>query len=400
MRNLLSLLLLLALAPGCASEDSRLLGADMRSAAPPEAPQDSGYDNNYGDDDADEADDNGEPTGAPGVAVAWIEPTGEGHHYRRPLRIGFTGNALGATLRIAGADGSALPTEVEWSADGRELTIWARDGLGAPPSQRAWLRPDARYTAELDLGQTYGVFEFMTSSVGTEAPDGLDVTAQAYVFDVGSASSPSLPGLVSMLDAATDGAGWLWQFRDSSAGAGLDLEAGLGTDADPAAEQQECAPTAALGVTDKPVSFEASPFFETTPGVFQLETGIGALQFEEGWLDGDVSPDGTELVEVGFRGWLRAQEVAELFALDLCEAAPTQLGGECAACPSGQGDCLWVELEGLGASASGSELLSIPDPSEVDCDGVSPSYVACSAAAGTGSGLLLFLPVFGMRRRR
>jgi hypothetical protein len=397
MRSLHLLLPLLLLA-GCAANEQATLtsarsGGDYDgSSLPPLAPgDDDESDPTAGDDD----DDATPEDPAPALDVVSIEPppASEDHHYRMPVVVGFNGYAAGAQLRMADEDGTTVPTLDRWSADYTVLTAWPHD-LSAAGGH---LRPLHTYSVRVDIGNSSLSWSFTTSAVGLPVVDPGSLQGRTYAVSFADARSPDQPALAALLSSVV-GPTWLWQVDLGSGD--LDFNYGLGMEDDADGLGQDlCTPTALVGGGDAAVGLDSNPYFASAPGDFVLWLDGQALEFEEGWVDGDFLPDGSGLVEVGYRGWLRVESLAPLLGDDACALLSSRADLVCGACPSGEGDCAFVDVGGVTGAETSFELAPVAD-ADADCaDGDGVQIVSCSAAGPSAGGWLL-LPLIGLALRR
>ncbi len=400
MRSLLPILGLALLLSGCedgslaALSQNRSTGADYDdSAMPPLAPGDDDEEDPTSSDD----DDTAEPDPSYALDILDIEPPPESddHHYRDPIVVTFNGYAAGVQLRVVNEDGTSLATYDRWNADFTELTVQPyelSDGSG-------FLRPLHTYTVGVDIGNSSLSWSFSTSVVGTPVEDPDSLQGRTYAVSFADARSPEHPGLAELL-AAVQGPTWLWQI-DLSAG-NIDFNYGLGEEDDLDADgfnQDLCTPTGLVGGSDAAVDLDSNPYFSSQPGEFVLWLDGQALRFEEGWIDGDFLADGSALVEVGYRGWLRADSLSPLLGDDTCALLASQADLSCGPCPSGEGECAWVDVRGVSGVETGAELAAVAD--DADCsDGDALRVVSCSAVGGRAGGWLLLPLLLGLRLRR
>jgi hypothetical protein len=355
------------------------------------------------DDDGADDDDDDDQT------ISWVEVISyepaagaTDHHYRAPIQVTFSDRALSASVNLYDAGtGFQLPLGESWSDDGTVLT--------ATPA--AFLDPLTSYSVLIDLGDASLEYDFSTSAVGTPVGDELDPEAIAAALDgrlyeiefsqVSSSTAPALGALMRQLDG---GPAWLWQVDFDDSLDGLALNTGLGdVDSDGAAVEQDlCTATQFLGSTASATEL-FDPYFASNPGLFTLELGDVAVVFEDGWVDGDFAPDGAALVEIGFRGWLRADSITELLDTGSCDWLNDQADSACEVCPSGDGQCSWIEVTGMQAAETTIDFGYVDAEDVTDCpDALEP--LDCSMGSSRGStplvGLLLAASLVGCLRRR
>ncbi len=352
-------------------------------------------DGTAGDDDdaAGSDDDDAEPPSDPSEIVA-LDPAPDSvdHHYRTPIVITFAGEALGATVSLYDSSGYELPILNRWNEDGTKLT--------AEPAQ--WLVPGAPYTVSLDVGEASLEYGFHVSAVGTPLESGAAVDGAAYAIDFSTAESGASPALAALLGTLSSEAAWLWQVDLDSTSQAFSVTAGLGSWDDDGDElsQDLCTATEVLATTESPVEL-ADPYFSSAPAWTTLHVDGVPLHFEEGWFDGDFTPDGLAMVEVGFYGWLRAESVEPLSGRgEACGWLNELLGVTCEECPSYDGQCAWIEVTSMQAD---STTVAVTEVDDVDADGCGDEPLAllnCSAAGGGSASLLaLLLGLIGLVAR-
>lgn len=94
---------------------------------------------------------------------------------------------------------------------------------------------------------------------------------------------------------------------------------------------------------------------EITVGPIRLvaPTNEGPLAVQGVTIDTVITAEGEVLLEPHLLGFVNP---ADLFPDIGCSLIALQLGGSCAPCPSGQGDCLVIELQGARADAISLDL--------------------------------------------
>ena len=357
----------------------------------------------WGDDDDDDDetydDDDGGVDG-PDVTVLVPEANSDSHHYRDPITVRFDISALGASIGLFTTEGVGVDADVKWSEDWQEVVI----------SPIALLQPDTWYRVEIRLGESHLGFEFSTSLVGLAPDDPAQLDGRAYRFDFSDARGGSLDsGLRSMLAPET-GANWVWQVRqldEPTAESGvLYFDFGVGAGGEVFDSQNMCAAAGRFGDPETNVVRTGS-YFRSDSVDMTLTIGGAAYDFEDAWVDGDFSPTGDSLQNVGFSGFLRMDSAdaaigdGEGAACELLGAA----GQACVQCPSGEGSCFFVEFDhaaGHWIPAFGLDLVSVD---EVELDSECAEAVndfGCSAAerANPRPLALLLLVGLGARLRR
>ena len=353
------------------------------------------------DDDDDPAsaddDDAGEPEG---IEVATVDPLPDSadHHYRDPITVGFDGVARGAALSLHDAQGYAVDADVRWSVSWEQAIL----------TPTVPLIPDSQYEVEIRLGERRVAYRFATSLIGTalEGPEEFD--GRTYRFDF-SAARFHTPGLLPELLADPQGpSNWLWQVHQveyATPESGLlYFDFGLGVELDSGFEQNVCAASARFGAPDSNVARSGS-YFVTSPADMSVTVGADDFAFEQAWLDGDFAPTGESMENIGFAGWLHAESVdLVLDGEEVCDLLAT-VGSPCAWCPSGEGQCIYVEFDHVAADWYDGLALAGIDADGVasneECAGVQAG-ISCSAggAARPGAFALLALFVVGLGRRR
>jgi hypothetical protein len=392
---------------GCA--ESALLATRGGGAAAPEDQGDYNYDPDdpFGDDDdatpPDGGDDDDDDADDDDLATSWVEvisydpePGSVDHHYRSPVVIGFNDVALSATVGILDmATGYGMPAEQQWSDDGKQVTV----------SPSTWLAPLAEYAVVIDLGDASLEYTFTTSSIGTPigmSGDPAEVVAaldgRIYEIDFGSAWSDSTPTLGTLLGTLNAGPAWLWQVGFEDGEQELDLMTGLAdTDADGNATDQDlCTTTQVLGTTAGAIEL-ADPYFASPPGELMLRVDGVDIVFEQAWVDGDFAADGASLHEIGFRGWLRAETIEPFVTDGSCDWLGDSADAACQVCPSGYGECAWVELYGLSGIEATVEFGEVNDDDvDPDCADDGLEILSCSFGATPARGSLLALLLVGL----
>ncbi len=391
MTRLLPLALILLVA-GCASYATRGAGG-----AAPEYNDEALWDDDDGGGTGADDDDDAEPPEGPLVLDLDPEPGSSTHNYRDPITVRFDMSARGGGLTLYNAEGTIVPTTVEWSDD------WDAGTLRPVVP----LRPQSAYEVEIELGETQLSFEFSTSEIGLppERPELLD--GRAYQLDFSEARWGALDPLLEVMLDAQPPAAWMWQVNQIGEAGGEEarLYFDFGVAEEGMESQNTCAAAGRFGDPDTDVVRTGS-YFRTAPADMTVTIGADPFDFEAAWIDGDFSPAGDSMEHVGFSGFLRMESVDA--ALDGDEAACDLLGSyglACVQCPSEYGDCFFVEFDRVhGTWRAGLEL----DPVAVDeieadedCVGVAPD-LGCSAAAAAwpSSPALLVLVGFALRTRR
>ncbi len=397
MRSLLPLLMLLL--AGCADQAltraTSLGRGELGPEYEPPIAADDDDDAATGNDDDDDDDDAEDP--APlDIATVDPEPESTDHHYRQPIRIWFSGYAAGVQVRLTNEAGDSIPVITSWDEGLSLLEVQPFEGTG--PS--GTLNPLSTYTVDVDVGDTTLGWSFTTSIIGTPVDDKDSLAGRTYAMQFDAVRAPKTPGLEGLLNALGGGPVWLWQValgEDDE----VDFQNGLGEDADAdgVAEQDPCSATWSLGGADATVELVTNPYFASEPGDFGLSIDGTWLSFEEGWVEGDFAPAGDSLVEVAFRGWLRSDSLEPLVGADACELLEESADLTCIACPSGDGQCAWVEVEGLSGSETSADFSEVDDDAADDC-GDKPLTIANCSVGGDSARLgLLLLPLL-LRRRR
>lgn len=406
MRSTFPLLALaLLLAAGC-DEAVQYDVASNRSAPgvyddselPPLAPDDDD-DAATSDDDDTEADPT-DPDYALDVTSIHPAPESVDHHYRQPIVIGFNGYAAGVNLRVVNELGESLGTDETWNDDFTAVTLYPYELY--TEAQSAFLRPSHTYVVSVAIGDAGLSWSFTTSEIGTAVADAEALQGRTYAMSFADARSSATPTLVSLLSAVS-GPTWLWQV-DLSEG-NVDFNSGVGSEDDDADgfHQDLCVPTGLVGGVGADVTLQSNPYFASEPGDFTLWLDGEQLGFEEGWIDGDFIDDGSALAEMSFRGWLREDSLTPLLGENACALMESQADLSCEVCPSGDGQCAWVLVQGVSGTETALELEDVDadadgDPNCSD-DAATDSLLSCSAAGGRSAGWLLLPLLFAARRR-
>jgi hypothetical protein len=313
------------------------------------------------------------------------EPDSAGHHYRDPLRFVFDRPSGGAGVTLFDASGSIVPTFDSWNETLDELIV--------TPAQ--WLLPAASYSVAIDFGGSGAwAYTFGTSEVGLPVGDAQALDGRSFVLDFSTADAVAPEGLGFLLqEAAGAGIVWIWEFHlsgDSVEPEGLAVDSGVGApDADgDGFAQDPCAPTRVLGGENGVPWIFSNPYYSSAPAPFSVTLGGQAIAFEDAWVDGDFTPDGAALVKVGFRGFMRASTLQPLLGGEpACDWLQAQLGAACVQCPSGDGDCAWVELDWVSGSATALDLAPVgSEPADEECGDPTAAVLDCSLAGGAGGG--------------
>lgn len=395
MRSLLpALLLLLA---GCAEDSlsraTALGGGDGPEYEAPTAQNDDDDAGTGNDDDDNDAEDP-----APPLEIATVDPEPEStdHHYRQPIRVWFSGYAGGVQVRVTNEAGDSIPVITSWDEGLQLLEIQPFEGNG--PS--GTLNPLSTYTVDVDVGDITLGWSFTTSVIGTPVDDTDSLAGRTYAMQFADVRVPDSAGLEALLASLGDGPVWLWQVELGD-GREVDFYNGVGEDgdADGVVEQDPCTTTWALGGADARVELLSNPYFASSPGDFGLSIDGTWLSFEEGWVEGDFAPGGDSLVEVALRGWLRAESLVPLVGDDACAVLEDSAKLTCVTCPSGEGDCAWVEVEGFSGVETSADFSEVDDEAADDC-GDEPLQVANCSVGGRPAGLALLLLPLLVRRRR
>ena len=367
-------------------------------------PPDEDDDDDGTDDDDASGDDDDDQSGAWVEVVSYDPPAGaDDHHYRAPIQVTFNEFALSASVTLYDLDtGYAVVTEDFWNDDGTVLT--------ATPAE--FLSPLTEYAVSIDLGDASLEYTFSTSAIGTPVgtsgdPEEIaaELDGRLYEIEFGQATSHTSATVGALLAQLDAGPAWLWQVDFDDSLDGLDLNTGLGDvdeDGD-AVSQNLCTATQVLGTTGSTADL-FDPYFATAPGLFTLLVGEDAVQFEDGWVDGDFSPDGGQLVEIGFRGWLRVDTISGLLDMDACKWLDDEADSSCDACPSGEGQCAWIEVSGLAGLETAIDFGTVDADDVVDCP-EAPEPLDCSIGSSRASATLVGLLIAGLlmgcqRRRR
>jgi len=403
---LLALAALPALLIGCASSDSasRIAGPQAENydneAAPPADPTPGDDDDLAGDDD-----DDGSPTSDPTV-VEWVspEPGSQDHHYRAPIQVGFSAYGGSADVRVVNPDGVVLAADREWNDEWTVLTVWPHevDEYGIPTG--GWLRPARDYGVEIQVGPVLQTYTFRTSDVGLPVASPADLAGSTFGVSLAGLKLAQPAGLASLLADVDPGVQWLWQFEGQGDEFDMDglleVDAGLGYESSGELLQDLCTTTQLLGDGEATVTLASGGgYFASEPGLLSVRIDELVLNLEQGWLDGDFLVDGSGLSRVGLRGALRIDELVPWVGSDACGWASNELIGECEPCPSGEGQCVAVEIVGLQGARAEVGLQDVDADAAGDCGEDPVSVAGCSAVGAAPLGLLGLLPVLIRRRR-
>ena len=402
MRNFGLFIVLALLATGCPEAETAALLQNRSTAdydgspSPPLAPGDDDDDAaTSGDDDDTEAlPDDEDPNYALDVVSISPAPNSADHHYRQPIVVTFNGYAAGVQLRVINEEGDTLGTLDSWNDDFTELTALPFE----LDQGSSFLHPLHSYVVGVDIGNTSLSWSFSTSAIGQEISDPDSLQGRTYAVSFVEARSPDSPALADLI-GAVQGPTWLWQVDLS--GGNVDFNSGIGMEDDADSDgfnQDMCASTGLVGGADAGVDLVNNPYFASPPGDFSLWLDDQQIHFEQGWIDGDFLDDGTALVEVAYRGWLRADSLAALVGDDACDLLDSQAGLVCEACPSGEGECAWVHVAGVTGVETSLELAEVA--ADADCsDGDSVPVLSCSSV-DRSTGFWLLLPLLAVFRRR
>jgi hypothetical protein len=362
---------------------------------PPLAPGDDDDDAATSADDDDATnDDDSDPNYALDIVSIHPEPNTDTHHYRQPIVVGFNGYAAGVGVQVSNEDGDTLATIDTWNDDFTELTIQPYELYDGS----AFMQADHRYEVGVDIASTSLSWAFSTSTVGSQVIDTDGLQGNTYAVDFSAARSTTTVLLADLI-RQVQGPTWLWQI-DLSEG-NIDFNSGVGTEDETDSDgfnQDLCAATGLVGGADADVDLVYNPYFASAPGDFKLWLDGVQIYFEEGWIDGDFLDDGTQLVEVGFRGWLREDSMEPLVGTNACSLLASHADLACEPCPSGAGQCAWVDIAGVSGVQTGLELA--PVDADGDCADDEPMTVLTCSAAGRSTGLWLLLPLAVLIRRR
>ncbi len=318
------LVALALLGVGCSDLELSGLNRGDSDSAPPayegDDPLDSSDTSGSGNTSTDDDDAGGEPTdgvdeteGVPKLVETDPAPDSTEHHYRAPLSVTFDGNALGAEVVLEGpvdtetGVSEILPTTGEWNDSYTHLVV--------RPTQK--LEPLTTYSVIVELaGAAYG-YGFTTSDVGTPLVDDSTIDGQTYALSLDPISVYSPSGLEAFLAPLGSGALWLLnvQMAPGDVEMGVDLAPTLPLSEEDvevgASEQDPCSTVTAVGGIEAAVSW-SNPYFSSGAQLFELELGEHTLLLEEGLLDGDFTPDGQGMSNVGLQGWLRAESLGSM----------------------------------------------------------------------------------------
>jgi uncharacterized protein (TIGR03382 family) len=139
----------------------------------------------------------------------------------------------------------------------------------------------------------------------------------------------------------------------------------------------------------------ADPYFSSGAAPLTITIDGVPLEFEDAWFDGDFVPDGSAIVELGFYGWLVAESIEPISGSgEGCIWLNELLGLECAPCPSGVGECVWIEVNGMEADHVSVDVTEVSDTDLDGCGDEEPvSLLSCSAAGRPGGSLFALLGV-------
>ncbi len=386
---------LILLLTGCASYASRSGGSGA-----PEYDEGALWDDDDDGGGTGEDDDDGTDPEGPRVLELEPEPGSSTHHYRDPIHVRFDMSARGGDIRLFRADGPAVDADVEWSDGWDSVTLRPNSPLS----------PDTPYEVDIDLGGTQLGFEFSTSTVGLppEAPEELE--GRAYRLDFDDVQwSGDLAGMRALLMDADMPTRWIWQVHQLAAPTveqgRMYFDFGV-ADAELNA-QNVCAASGRFGDPESDVS-RTGAYFRTSPADMTVVIGEDPYEFESAWIDGDFTPTGESLEQVGFSGFLRVDSV------DVANGNPpgttcglmADVGLPCVQCPSEYGgDCMFLEFDHVrGVWEEALDLVDISQDdveSDAECDGVTPD-LGCSVGSDASPASLLWLLPAGLllRRRR
>lgn len=290
-------------------------------------------------------------------------PDSTTHHYRAPLLVTFDADATGATVTLFGPTAAApdhvIPTEARWNELNTAVTV--------QPGE--FLLPSTTYTVTLDVGDARLDYSFTTTSVGGPMDEGVLLGGRTYALSLQDAEVTAPAGLATFVAQLPSGLVWLWGIEAGDYPDELDIDVSLGEDADAGLVQDQCADVRPLGGSGASIDLQSS-YFSSSTGDFELLLGSQFLVLEQGSIDGDFVADGTSVVEVGVRGWLRADDLAGLVPSghESCDWLASELDASCHVCPSGSGQCIWMELRELAGSETSLSLADLEDDAAAGAD--------------------------------
>jgi len=323
-----------------------------------------------GDDDLGQ--DDGLTQSEAGVVALEPAPDSTTHHYRLPLIVTFDGDASGSSVSLSGPSAlnadQVIPTEATWN-DAHTL-------VSVQPGE--FLLPLTTYTVTLDVGDARLDYSFTTSSAGGPIDAGVTLAGRTYALTLLGAEVIAPVGLATYVAQLPSGLAWLWGIEAGASGDELDIAVGFGEGTESDFVQDQCANTRPLGGSGAVIDLQNS-YFSSSSGDFELLLGSQLLVLEQGWIDGDFASDATEVLEVGVRGWLRANDLAAFAPAseETCDWLASELSAECQTCPSGVEQCIWVELRDLGGSETALDFLDSNEDEgagdgDDDDDGIEP----------------------------
>ena len=370
----------------------------FRSGIPPQADESGpgyrGEDPLANDDDDDAAGDDDDGTGGSDVAeILNIDPApgSSDHHYRRPLRIAFTANAVGTSLSLF-AEGVPVPHELSWDADWTTCTM--------TPLPR--LDPATTYTVEVDLYGQGQAWTFTTSDVGLLQSEPASLDAATFVLDTTSAAIVAPAGLGSLGASATLAGSPAVQltFVPGPDYNRFTMRSGLVTGNEGDWDQDGCASAGSVSIDDDFRREDA--FFSASGDSMGFWLGSTLVEVEDAWIEGDFGPDGQSLQEVDVSGFVLASSLDSLSGTeDGCALLSDLLGADCVPCPQADGQCAWFDIEGLSGARSDAQIDDVDGGACSEADVT--VWLGCSAAgqgAADPRALLALIGVLGFAVRR
>ncbi len=368
-------------------------------------------DDDAGDDDDDAGDDDDLAGGSSGTAsVISLEPAPDsiGHHYRHPITVTFDVDGSSAMFRVEGPGTDGVHQDLpllpaQWNGDGTVVAVYPAD----------FLRSDSEYRVSIEQNDSVLEYSFTTSTIGAPLDQAVQLEGRTYSISPSQGTVVSPPALAPLLAGMSADFSWLWQFHSDQHQEQLSVDTGAGAFDASVLVQDSCTPTASLLSQDSLLSLDDAYFSGATDEA-SFWLGGAHLELENVEVDGDFRADASSIEEVHLSGWLDSAGLSSLISLDSsstgtasmpCDWVQQQLGVSCQNCPSGSGDCVWIDITSLSGSLQSQPLQDIEPLAAAPCTGEDAfaSAVSCAISPSRlrpGPAWLLLSIAFLLRRRR
>ena len=391
-------------APTYRGTDPLANGSGSESAAPPDDADTDDDDDQAGDGDDDLAGGSGDKAQ---VISTDPVPGSSDHHYRQPIVVTFDAAGSNALFQLEGPaeDGahhvlSLLP--IEWNAEGTVASVYPAE----------FLAPTTEYSVSIEQNDSMLEYSFSTTSLGAPLQPSVQLDGLTYSILPSEATVVEPAGLAPLLATMSADFSWLWQFHSDIGQSEMSIDTGAGAVDGGLLLQDACTPTAPLLPQDSGLTLDDAYFWALADSAtFWL--GGSLLELENVEVDGDFRDDASSIEEVQLSGWLHSAGLASLVSLDSsstsaaslpCDWLQQRLGVSCQTCPSGSGDCIWVEFTSLSGMLQAQTLQQVESAGAGPCDGDDSLSAALSctlASARATPGLVwLLLPAGLLLRRR